>query len=156
MGIHFYKYHGAGNDFVILDNRGLTFDADNISLVARLCDRRFGIGADGLMLLQNRPGYDFEMRYFNSDGREASMCGNGGRCIVAFARKLGIIGDRTTFMAVDGVHEAFLEEDGDISLRMGDVTRVESDGNEYFLEYRISSFCEVCRNPGGARCGSRG
>lgn len=133
MGFHFYKYHGAGNDFVILDNRGLTFDADNISLVAGMCDRRFGIGGDGLMLLQDRLGYDFEMRYFNSDGREASMCGNGGRCIVAFARKLGIIGDRTTFLAVDGVHEAFLEDDGDISLRMGDVTRVESDGDEYYL-----------------------
>lgn len=133
MDLHFYKYHGAGNDFVIIDNRKLTFDADNISLVARLCDRRFGIGADGLMLLQNHPAYDFEMRYFNSDGREASMCGNGGRCITAFAHKLGIIGHTTTFMAVDGVHEAFLEEDGDISLRMGDVTRVESVGNDYFL-----------------------
>jgi len=133
MGIHFYKYHGAGNDFVILDNRDLTFEADNFSLVAWLCDRRFGVGSDGLMLLQGHPVYDFEMRYFNSDGREASMCGNGGRCIVAFARQLGIIGSTTRFMAVDGPHEAVIEEGGDISLKMGDVGRVEAVENGYFL-----------------------
>ena len=134
MSFHFYKYHGAGNDFVIVDNRDLTFEADNISHIAWLCDRRFGVGADGLMLLQNCPGFDFEMRYFNSDGREASMCGNGGRCIAAFARKLGIVGQKTTFMAVDGAHEAIFEEDGDISLKMSDVTKVEAHGNEYFLD----------------------
>lgn len=134
MSIVFYKYHGAGNDFVLLDNRGLTFRSDNISLIAWLCDRRFGIGADGLMLLQECPGYDFEMRYFNSDGREASMCGNGGRCIAAFARRLGIAGGRTTFMAVDGVHEAVFEEDGDISLKMADVSDVEAGGDEFFLD----------------------
>ena len=134
MSIHFYKYHGAGNDFVIIDNRDLTFEADNISLIAGLCDRRFGIGADGLMLLQHRPGFDFEMRYFNSDGREASMCGNGGRCIAAFARKLGIAGLRIRFMAVDGIHEAILENDGDISLKMTDVREVEVIGNDFFLD----------------------
>lgn len=133
MSITFHKYHGAGNDFVIIDNRDLSFEADNFSLVARLCDRRFGIGADGLMLLQEREGYDFEMRYFNSDGREASMCGNGGRCIVAFARHLGVIGNKTRFLAVDGEHEAIIEADGDVNLRMSDVGEVEVNGNEYYL-----------------------
>jgi diaminopimelate epimerase len=129
----FHKYHGAGNDFILLDNRQLTFEADNISLVAGLCDRRFGIGADGLMLLQEHPVYDFEMRYFNSNGREASMCGNGGRCIVAFAHKLGIIGSQTTFLAFDGIHEAELISETDIYLRMSDVNAIEVNGNEFYL-----------------------
>ena len=126
----FYKYHGAGNDFVIVDNRDLSFPADNISYIEWLCDRRFGIGADGLMLLQSKDGYDFEMRYFNSDGREASMCGNGGRCIVAFAARLGIIEGSTQFIAVDGPHEAVLESDGTVSLKMTDVKQLDADGNE--------------------------
>lgn len=134
MKLTFYKYHGAGNDFVIVDNRDLTFPADNISYVEWLCDRRFGIGADGLMLLQDCEGYDFEMRYYNSDGREASMCGNGGRCIVAFANQLGIIRDRATFLAVDGPHEAVIKPDGDVNLKMSDVNTIEADGNEFFLD----------------------
>lgn len=134
MKLTFYKYHGAGNDFVIVDNRDLTFPADNIAYVEWLCGRRFGIGADGLMLLQNFNGYDFEMRYYNSDGREASMCGNGGRCIVAFAHKMGIIGSKTSFIAVDGLHDAIIEPDGDVNLRMSDVNFIETDGNEYFLD----------------------
>lgn len=134
MKLTFYKYHGAGNDFVIVDNRDLTFPADNISYVEWLCDRRFGIGADGLMLLQDCKGYDFEMRYYNSDGREASMCGNGGRCIVAFANHLRIIRDRATFLAVDGPHEAVIEPDGDVNLKMSDVNTIEADGNEFFLD----------------------
>ncbi len=133
MELHFFKYQGAGNDFVIVDNRSLTFDADNTSLVAGLCDRRFGVGADGLMLLQEHPQYDFEMRYFNSDGREASMCGNGGRCMAAFARRMGIAGDHTRFMAVDGLHEAVTEPDGDVNLRMADVEVIEKTGEGYFL-----------------------
>jgi diaminopimelate epimerase len=134
MNIHFFKYHGAGNDFVIIDNRDMTFDADNFSLIEKICHRRFGIGADGLMLLQEHPRFDFEMRYFNSDGHEASMCGNGGRCIVAFANKLKIIGKKTTFLAVDGEHRAILENDGEVSLRMGDVGSFEVNGDEYVLD----------------------
>jgi diaminopimelate epimerase len=129
----FHKFHGAGNDFILIDNRQLTFEADKISLVAGMCDRRFGIGADGLMLLQEHPVYDFEMRYFNSDGREASMCGNGGRCIVAFAHKLGIIGTQTKFMAFDGIHEATLISTEDVNLRMSDVNAIEVDGNEFYM-----------------------
>lgn len=134
MKIHFFKYQGAGNDFVVIDNRRLTFPASDVERVARLCDRRFGVGADGLMLLQNHPQYDFEMRYFNSDGREASMCGNGGRCIVAFAGKLGVIETQTTFLAVDGPHEATLGPADEVNLKMSDVTDVEISGNEYYLD----------------------
>ncbi len=134
MVLTFYKYHGAGNDFIIIDNRDMHFPADNISYIERLCDRRFGIGADGLMLLESADDYDFRMRYFNSDGREASMCGNGGRCIVAFANMLGLVGGHSSFIAVDGPHEAFLEPDGDVSLKMSDVNHLEITGDEYFLD----------------------
>lgn len=133
MNIRFSKYQGAGNDFVIIDNRQNVFDGDNISLVQFICDRRFGIGSDGLMLLQNHTDFDFEMRYFNSDGPEASMCGNGGRCIVAFAKKLGIIQDKTTFMAVDGLHEAVIEKDELVNLKMIEVPSVENISEDYFL-----------------------
>lgn len=107
--IHFYKYQGAGNDFIIIDNRTSVYDGANIELTSKLCNRRFGIGADGLMLLENHHNLDFTMRYFNSDGREASMCGNGGRCIVAFAHHLRIIEQSTHFEAVDGIHEASID-----------------------------------------------
>src|ERR1043165_9144402 len=117
MRLHFYKYYGTGNDFILLDNR-----AGNISLsreeVAWLCHRRFGIGADGLMLLENVPGADFRMVYYNSDGGESTMCGNGGRCIVAFAHALGIVGNEATFMAIDGLHHASIEAGGIVSLQM--------------------------------------
>lgn len=133
MELNFYKYQGAGNDFVIIDDRANNFDKNNKDLVAFLCDRRFGIGGDGLMLLRNKEGYDFEMVYFNSDGGEASMCGNGGRCIVAFAKKIGVISNKTHFIAVDGPHDAsFLQQDGKewVSLKMIDVVNVE-EGEDY-------------------------
>jgi len=130
----FWKYQGAGNDFVVIDNRSLHFDSENVQLVSSLCDRRFGIGADGLMLLENDEKAEFKMRYYNSDGREASMCGNGGRCIAAFAVHEGIVKDAThfTFNAVDGLHEASYEN-GIVSLKMQDVTRIESRPNGYYL-----------------------
>ena len=130
--IHFYKYQGAGNDFILLDNRTNLFEANNEDLVRRLCDRRFGVGADGLMLLQNREGYDFEMVYYNADGRMSTMCGNGGRCIVAFARDLGVIIDSTDFLAVDGPHYAEIESNL-VNLGMIDVVKVDKDGQGFVL-----------------------
>lgn len=128
----FYKYQGTGNDFIIIDDRTNVFPVTDTALVARLCHRRFGIGADGLMLLQLTPGYDFRMVYFNSDGRESSMCGNGGRCLVRFARHMGLIESHCTFMAIDGAHEAVAEADV-IRLKMQDVTAVETGHGYYVL-----------------------
>ena len=90
--IAFNKYQGAGNDFIIIDNRNSIFNPDNPALIKKLCDRRFGIGADGLILINNKTGFDFEMVYFNSDGFVGTMCGNGGRCTADFALKSGIAG----------------------------------------------------------------
>ena len=130
----FFKYQGAGNDFVLIDNRDQQFDAGDTALVARLCDRRFGIGADGLMLLQEKEGYDFEMLYYNADGNLGSMCGNGGRCIVSFAKHLGIIKSKTIFLAVDGEHEATISDTADwVSLKMIDVKHVGKNDEHYVL-----------------------
>ena len=130
--LQFYKYQGAGNDFVLIDNRLGVFDPKNEDLVRRLCDRRFGIGADGLMLLQNIEDYDFEMIYYNADGREGTMCGNGGRCIVAFARDLGIIQENTDFLAVDGPHYAEIDSNL-VNLGMIDVAEINRDEEAYVL-----------------------
>jgi diaminopimelate epimerase len=134
MNIQFYKYQGAGNDFILIDNRQNPVNHQNPALIARLCNRRFGIGADGIMLLQNRDGYDFEMIYYNADGQPSSMCGNGGRCIVAFAKLLQIIQDETVFLAVDGPHRAKIAETGDwVSLQMIDVNEISNDADAYVL-----------------------
>ena len=125
MQIHFYKYHGTGNDFILIDNRDQNVVLDK-ERIAFLCHRRFGIGADGLMLLGNEPGYDFRMVYYNSDGNESSMCGNGGRCISAFAKKLGIVNTLTSFVAIDGSHSARIDTDGTVSLDMIDVKEIET------------------------------
>jgi diaminopimelate epimerase len=131
--IPFHKYQGTGNDFVMIDNRHTChLSRQDEALISRLCDRRFGIGADGLILLQEAPGYDFEMVYFNADGRESTLCGNGGRCSVAFAQHLGMIGERCHFLAIDGPHQAYVEENGRIELKMADVNAVEQ-GTDYFI-----------------------
>lgn len=129
----FYKYQGTGNDFVMIDNRLQTFDKNNTKLVAQLCDRRFGIGGDGLILLENHDTYDFTMVYYNADGNESTMCGNGGRCLVAFARQLGVISNKAIFEAVDGLHHATIE--GDIvRLQMQDVTVINAYDTHVFLD----------------------
>lgn len=135
MKLDFYKYHGAGNDFIMIDNRQLQFSKNDTNLVLKLCHRRFGIGADGLILLENskEEGVDFIMVYNNADGNPSTMCGNGGRCIVAFAKFLGIIEKKTTFMAVDGKHEAWIKDDI-ISLQMQDVKADGLNEGHLFLD----------------------
>lgn len=132
MEISFYKYQGTGNDFILIDNRNLQISL-NTEQIKWMCHRRFGIGADGLMLLEPEPGFDFRMVYFNSDGNQSSMCGNGGRCITAFARKLNLVKDKCRFRAIDGPHESVILENGIVSLKMQDVKDVEMNGDHYYL-----------------------
>lgn len=103
MNYQFYKYEGCGNDFVIIDDRTNKLEL-SAEIIANLCDRRFGIGADGLLLLRAAPDYDFRMVYFNSDGSRATMCGNGARCLSAFAHKMGAVKTTGSFIADDGPH----------------------------------------------------
>lgn len=129
----FYKYQATGNDFVMIDNRELWFDTSDTKLVAHLCDRRFGIGADGLILLQNHSEYDFEMVYYNSDGNQSTMCGNGGRCIAQFAYDLNVMSEKGVFLAVDGPHEATIEE-ARVNLKMINVGNPSKAGGDFFLD----------------------
>ncbi|HLK28418.1 MAG TPA: diaminopimelate epimerase [Puia sp.] len=132
MKIHFYKYQGTGNDFIIIDNRNWSITDLPVNKVKLLCDRRFGVGADGLMLLNPKTGYDFEMKYYNADGRESSMCGNGGRCMIKFAYDLGIHKSSYHFLAVDGEHDG--EIDGEIvNLKMKDVDGITEYDNDFIL-----------------------
>ncbi|MDO8972290.1 MAG: diaminopimelate epimerase [Saprospiraceae bacterium] len=134
----FWKYQGAGNDFVMLDQREYTWiHRNDTEKIARICNRRFGVGADGLILLQPHANLDFEMVYFNADGRESSMCGNGGRCIAAFAQHLGVVQGQCHFWAIDGAHEAIITpKSADASwveLKMMDVKTVEKQDNAFVL-----------------------
>lgn len=131
MELTFYKYQGTGNDFVMIDDRDEVLDLRNLDMVRNLCDRRFGIGSDGLIAIRNHPNYDFEMIYFNSDGSQ-SMCGNGARCAVAFSSFLGIVNGKTRFLAIDGPHESILTGD-QVELLMGDVHGIEDKSGDFFL-----------------------
>ncbi len=133
MMIEFSKYEGTGNDFVILDNRKKIYSSLSKEQVAFLCNRHFGVGADGVMLLQLKEGYDFEMIYFNADGGEGSMCGNGGRCLTAFAKKSGLIKNKAHFIASDGEHDAIIDEDEIVELKMKDVSEIERYGSHCVL-----------------------
>lgn len=131
MDIQFSKYQGTGNDFVIIDNRDGSISMSN-QQIAFLCDRRFGVGGDGLMLLGTATGYDFAMTYYNADGTEGTMCGNGGRCLVQFAHDNGIVKEKYLFIAIDGPHEAVIHQNGWVHLKMTDVNAVET-GDHFFV-----------------------
>lgn len=137
--MQFWKYQGAGNDFIMVDQRQKQWlTLQDQSTIEQLCDRRFGIGGDGLILLEKQEGFDFRMVYFNADGRESSMCGNGGRCIAAFAHQLGIIGKEGRFLAIDGEHHVHLTPEASeghfwIELHMNDVTKIETKDHEFVL-----------------------
>jgi diaminopimelate epimerase len=123
MVINFSKYQGTGNDFILLDNREGKWQGLSMASIRHMCDRHFGIGADGLMLLNKSAEVDFEMKYYNANGNESSMCGNGGRCIAAFARDLGIISHEAHFRAIDGLHIAMLTQN-EVELKMNDVQEI--------------------------------
>ncbi|SDK62669.1 diaminopimelate epimerase [Catalinimonas alkaloidigena] len=132
MLLRFHKYHGTGNDFIMVDDRNQSVKLSQ-AMIARLCNRHFGIGADGLILVRNHPEYDFEMVYHNADGGVGTMCGNGGRCTVAFAHALGIIGTKTRFLAADGPHEAEIRE-GLVYLHMQAVEGIDRAADHVFLD----------------------
>jgi diaminopimelate epimerase len=142
MIIEFYKYQGTGNDFIMIDDREKEFDLTDNDLIAALCERRMGIGADGLILLREHDTLDFEMIYFNADGKQSSMCGNGGRCIIAFAQMLEMTESETTFMAIDGEHKGRLMEDG-IYLQMQDVKEIEGVGDGLVLNTGSPHYIEM-------------
>jgi diaminopimelate epimerase len=131
MTTSFYKYQGTGNDFVMIDDRSLSFDAENLTLIQTLCHRRFGVGSDGLILIRNHKDYDFEMTYFNADGSQ-SMCGNGARCAVSFASFLGMCEEKCHFMAVDGPHMANINGNV-VELEMTPVNQFIPIGEDYFI-----------------------
>ncbi len=143
--VGFYKYQGTGNDFIIIDNRDFSFKAGKDTIM-RLCDRRFGIGADGLMMLEKSKNSDFHMRYFNCDGNEATMCGNGGRCIAAFALKKGITGKKVSFTGADGKHFAFAENSGTVHLEMNDVKGASRNGEAWILNTGSPHYVEFREN----------
>lgn len=145
MTVHFYKYQGTGNDFILVDNRDNSF-ALTTEQIRQLCDRRFGIGADGLMTLNEKEGYDFEMKYYNSDGREGSMCGNGGRCIVKFAYHLGIHRALYRFLAADGDHEAEIDISGIVSLKMKNVKKITKYHNDFVLDTGSPHYVKLVGN----------
>jgi len=143
MKIEFYKYHGTGNDFIIIDNYNHNAPELTTKQIKHICDRHFGIGADGLMMLSKKEGYDFEMVYYNADGNASSMCGNGGRCLVKFAHHKGIHKSKYFFIATDGEHEAGIDSNGIVSLKMLDVTEVHyhlhhtviNTGSPHFVKF---------------------
>lgn len=146
MQLHFYKYQGTGNDFILADNRTNAYSGLTTSQINHLCNRRFGIGADGLMLLNEKPGYDFEMKYYNADGKEGSMCGNGGRCITKFAYHLGIHREMYRFLATDGSHDAEIDIDGIVSLKMKDVKNIHKFHNDYIVDTGSPHYIKLVSN----------
>lgn len=133
MQFNFQKYQGTGNDFVIIDNRDLKFPKEDIPIIERICDRRFGVGADGLMLVENAEGYDFKMVYYNSDGRQSTMCGNGGRCIAAFVLNNKIANPQGQFIAIDGLHDYTINAEGLVKLNMINVNQIEVSGEDFIM-----------------------
>ncbi len=143
--INFYKYQGTGNDFVMIDDREESFDINAHQLIAKLCDRKFGIGADGLILIRNHTSADFEMVYYNADGYQTSLCGNGSRCAVHFAAFLGMFEDQCTFQTIEGLLKAKIEEEL-VEINMPDVASMESISDDYFLNTGSPHYVQFVNN----------
>ncbi|MDB4061556.1 diaminopimelate epimerase [Vicingaceae bacterium] len=143
MGLKFYKYQGTGNDFIMIDGRkeSVKFSTNEI---LSLCDRRFGIGADGLIILKEEEGVDFLMDYYNADGTQ-SFCGNGSRCAQAFAQKLGIIQTDSRFKAIDGIHEGKIEGSS-FATKIGNVSQIEKVDSDYFIHTGSPHYIKYVKN----------
>ncbi len=146
MLVHFSKYHGTGNDFIMIDGRHQDCSYFDTKHIKQLCDRRFGIGGDGLIILQESKNFDFKMSYYNADGGEGTMCGNGGRCITAFAHKLRIISRETTFEGIDGSHAASILSGEVVRLKLANVTGVERLKDGYLLNTGSPHFVSFVEN----------
>ncbi len=152
MKIQFHKYHGTGNDFILIDNRDHAFNKYvDEDLLQDMCNRHLGIGADGLMLFEDSAKYDFNMRYFNPDGKEATMCGNGGRCITFFAHSIGQLKKKQTqFKAVDGIHHAEILETKQnqalVNLKMINVENITHHNNGYIIDTGSPHYIEFVKD----------
>lgn len=133
MKLNFTKYQGTGNDFVMLDNLAGEFNDLSIDQIQFLCDRKMGVGADGLIKISANDKFDFEVEYYNADGSQ-SFCGNGARCSVSFAKSLGLIESSTQFLAIDGAHKAEIDEDGTVKLEMLKVSAFMEMNDDYITE----------------------
>jgi diaminopimelate epimerase len=147
MQLPFFKYHGTGNDFVLIDGRSNDFALD-LHQIVNLCHRHFGIGSDGLIIIQNHAEEDFEMVFYNPDGSQ-SFCGNGSRCAVSFARHLGMISNHGSFKAIDGVHLFMIHDSGfiekpEIHIHMRDVDAIESNGDDVILNTGSPHYIVTC------------
>lgn len=145
MTINFSKYHGTGNDFIIINDTQDTIILDTIQ-IKFLCDRKFGIGADGLMLIKSAENHDFEMKYYNADGNIGSMCGNGGRCITSFAKKHNVIHNNATFLAPDGVHQSYIDDMNLVKLKMIDVNNISDCIDYIFMNTGSPHYIEFVEN----------
>lgn len=145
MTFHFYKYQGTGNDFIVFDNRENKIKLQQHQ-IEKLCNRRYGIGADGVMELQQEVGYDFKMIYYNADGLEGSMCGNGGRCITRFAYDIGIHRTKYTFLAVDGPHDSIISDRNFVQLGMQNVTNIDHHSNYELLNTGSPHFVKTVQS----------
>jgi diaminopimelate epimerase len=144
LKLHFYKYQATGNDFVMVDNRSAqhTFSKDQIE---KICDRKYGVGADGIILIEKHPSLDFNLVYYNSDGTQ-SLCGNGSRAAVRMASALGMVNGKAKFNAYDGLHTAELSADGIVKLMMNDVETTSAVGEDYFINTGSPHFIRFVKN----------
>ncbi|UKN01847.1 diaminopimelate epimerase [Paracrocinitomix mangrovi] len=140
--IEFYKFHGAGNDFILIDNRSLQFNGDKVAFAQKWCSRRFGVGSDGIIFIENQEGVDFNMDFYNPDGSQ-SFCGNGSRCAVAFAKLIGVGDGNFTFKAIDGIHQSKFK-DNLYHILMSDVNGIEKIGNDYFMHTGSPHYISYC------------
>jgi diaminopimelate epimerase len=160
MLIKFQKFQATGNDFILIDDRDRKFDVQNSSLIQTICHRKFGVGADGLILFRSEPGVDFRMIYFNSDGYEGSMCGNGGRCAAAFAAQFYLGKQQFNFNAFDGLHSADLiaskEKGYIVRLQMQQVQLPELIDNDLLLDTGSPHFVRFVQDAGSIDVASEG